>query len=82
MRKFLCSSVAMLALAACKTPGGNGGSALQSAPAIGGENVPQGGAIVVNNCNAGGHTGKTAGLGWTFDPKQGCYLDCGAVKPV
>lgn len=45
-------------------------------PTVVDEFVTQGGAIIVNNCNAGGHTGPTTGTGWTFDKREGCYLDC------
>lgn len=66
-----CAFLAVVAVA-CKSTN----SAVLETPVAEGEAVEQGGAVVKNKCNAGGHAGQTTGTGWVFDAKEGCYLDC------
>lgn len=65
----------LFALAGCKTTTDNG-SATLNVPRVNGNDVVQGGKVVRNKCNAGGHEGPTTGIGWPFDEREGCFLDC------
>lgn len=74
MRKTLLFLSAAAVAVACKTPAPQGSEVL-STPRANGNPVEQG-PFVRNKCNAGGHEGPSAGEGWLFNPKEGCYLDC------
>lgn len=76
MRIHLFALVPIIVVAACKTPGTQPSSQVLNAPAVNNQPVAQGGKVIKNNCNAGGHEGPTTGKGWTFSEKEGCFLDC------
>ncbi len=67
--------ISLVGFAACKTPQ-NTGSETLSRPQINNQPVDQGGKVIENKCNAGGHEGVTTGSGWPFDAREGCFLDC------
>lgn len=67
--------LALLSFAACKTTT-DSGSETKNVPQIAGKEVSQGGKVIKNKCNKGGHEGPTTGTGWPFDPREGCFLDC------
>jgi hypothetical protein len=82
VRIQLFALVAVTAVAACKTPDTQSSSQILNAPAVNNQPVAQGGKVIQNKCNAGGHEGPTTGPGWTFSDKEGCYLDCRNVTAL
>ncbi len=75
MRRKIIVLVGLISFAACKTPG-DSGSDILSKPQVNNQPIDQGGKVIGNKCNAGGHEGPTTGAGWPFDAREGCFLDC------
>ncbi len=78
--KFLFSF--LLGVTSCKTVPNKASSEALTSPTAGGKVVQQGGTIVRNLCNAGGHQGPTTGKGWVFNYREGCYLDCSSREAI
>ncbi len=70
------------ALVGCKSLNSREASDIQSTPVAGGAAVPQGGTVVENLCNKGGHKGPTTGKGWVFSYREGCFLDCSSKEAI
>ena len=75
MHRKIIVLAGLVSFAACKTPQATESETL-SRPQVNNQVVDQGGKVIGNNCNAGGHEGPTTGTGWPFDAREGCFLDC------
>jgi len=75
VQRKLIVLLGLVCFAACRTPQSTNSETLNQ-PTVNNQPVNQGGRVIANNCNAGGHEGPTTGSGWPFDAREGCYLDC------
>jgi hypothetical protein len=71
----------LFSLAACKTPQATE-SEILSRPQVNNQVIDQGGKVIGNKCNSGGHAGPTTGKGWPFDAREGCFLDCKNISAL
>lgn len=73
-------ALALLGLSSCNLASRSSFD-VKETPKIDGKVTKQGG-LTENLCNQGGHKGQTTGKGWTFDSRQGCYLNCKSRKII